>query len=148
VLLASGLTECAAFPAAQTGGAAAEAGLVLGREHPDSCRECSPRRAFGGVEATTAGVVVKFGGYGHGRTATAAPDTSWHGCVMMIAARSEELEEASSEQRESSDPGHGSYQNESSSDPHLDAVDVSPQLGVDALVVAVGAALSEVAHQS
>jgi hypothetical protein len=66
----------------------------------------------------------------------------------MIAARSEELKEASTEPPESSDPGHGSYQNESSTDPRLDAVDVSPELGLDALAVAVGAALSEVAHQS
>jgi hypothetical protein len=66
----------------------------------------------------------------------------------MIAARAEELEEASSEPGESSDPGDGSYQNESRSDPRLDAVDVSPEIGLDALVVAVGAALSEVAHQS
>jgi hypothetical protein len=66
----------------------------------------------------------------------------------MIAARAEELEHASTEPRESSDPGHGSYENESRSDPRPDAVDVSPELGLDALVVAVGSALSEVAHQS
>jgi hypothetical protein len=67
--------------------------------------------------------------------------------VAITSARSVELEEASTEPRECSDPGHGSYQNESRRDPPLDAVDVSPELGLDALAVAVSAALSEVAHQ-
>ncbi len=69
------------------------------------------------------------------------------GAVAITSARSVELEEASTEPRECSDPGHGSYQNESRRDPPLDAVDVSPELGLDALAVAVSAALSEVAHQ-
>ena len=37
----------------------------------------------------------------------------------MIAAHAEELDEASSKQRESSDPGHGSYQNDSRGDHAL-----------------------------
>jgi hypothetical protein len=66
----------------------------------------------------------------------------------MIAARAEELDEASSKQRESGDPRRGSYQNDSRSDPRLEAVvAASPELGLDARFVAVSAALSEVAHQ-
>jgi len=65
----------------------------------------------------------------------------------MIAARAEELDEASSKQRESNDAGHGSYQNDSRSDPRLEAVvAASPELGLVARI-AVGAAFSKVAHQ-
>jgi hypothetical protein len=66
----------------------------------------------------------------------------------MIAARAEELDEASSKQREPSDAGHGSYQNDSRSDPRLEAVvAASPELDLDTRFVAVSAALSQVAHQ-
>jgi len=66
----------------------------------------------------------------------------------MIAARAEELDEASSKQRESNDAGHGSYQNDSRSDPRLEAVvAASPELGLVARI-AVSAAFSKVAHQS
>jgi hypothetical protein len=59
------------------------------------------------------------------------------------------LEEASTEQREASDPGHGPYQEDSCSDPRLEPllIAASPKLGLDALVVAVAAAFSQVAHQ-
>jgi hypothetical protein len=63
----------------------------------------------------------------------------------MIAARAEEFEEAFSEP-ESTDPGHGSYQNESVATRAL-TLSMSPQNSVSTLfAVAVGAALSEVAH--
>jgi hypothetical protein len=65
----------------------------------------------------------------------------------MIAARAEELDEASSKQRESNDAGHGSYQNDSRSDPRLEAVvAASPELDLVARF-AVSAAFSKVAHQ-
>jgi hypothetical protein len=44
----------------------------------------------------------------------------------MIAARAEELEEASTEPRESSDPGHGTYQDESVATRAL-TLSMSPQ---------------------
>jgi hypothetical protein len=65
-----------------------------------------------------------------------------------IAARAKELDEASSKQRESSDPGHGSYQNDSRSDPRLEAVvAASPELGLDALSVSCQFGVIGVAHQ-
>ena len=59
------------------------------------------------------------------------------------------LEKASTEQREGSDPDNGSHQDDSGGDPRLDPLftAASPELGFDDLVVAVAAALSQVAHQ-
>src|SRR5262249_3568293 len=59
-----------------------------------------------------------------------------------------ELDVPSTGHREASDPGHGSYQHDSRSDPRLDPllIAASPELGLDA-VAGVLAALSQIAHR-